>query len=310
MRVAYTNGLGAGPGGSWGAAAGVSIGAHGATVGAAAGADAEVEGWTTRRWTVDADEVPALLVALAAEGTAAGLPFRAVDVVAQGIDDVLAWFGRDADLGGTASFPGVPDPDHVEQLVGVSASAGLALGGPDASSRTSAAATGTTTSRLLAGTAADGDRSSLVIEEQGQVSAALGGALRRALGIAGVDAPVPSVQATTRVEVPLAAGHRDDRPVLVTMSTDDGSDRTVVRVAVDRGSAGAAGRRLVDALSDLARGDGSRAGDRLAGLRLPEGSVQVDLGTARVERSTLSLPIQLPGASVAPGGSLTTITAR
>jgi hypothetical protein len=309
VRVTHTDRVGAGGAGSAGSSAAVQSGDGGPAVGASIGGTAQLEASMARQWTVDASAVPLLVAALALEGTGVGLPFRAVDTATQGIDDLLGLVGIHPDLGRMASFPGVPDPDRVEELAGVAlAGTGVAGGGPGG-------LTGSAGTRLMAGTATgSGDRKSLVLEHDASGDTALSAALRSAVGLRGASGGRPTVALSTRVEVPLGGTAADDggtggdRPVLVTFRSSDARSELLTRVAIDSRVAGPAAVALTRAVQAAGRGDVGGAVQALGRISIPADAVQVRVSTASVDRQSLALPLSGTGASVNPGGTHVTVT--
>jgi len=303
VRVSHTDQVGAGVASSAGASAAVTTDGTALGAGTSAGASAQLEGSVTRRWTVEAEAVPILLAALALEESAAGVPFRAADTVTGGLHDVLSLFGVNTPVGAMASFPLLPDTDRVERLAGLSGSASaLAGSGP-------LTGIGSTSGRLLAGTASEGTTSSLVVVYEGSGAAALTGSLQRTLGVRVPGSGLPSVDLAARVEVPVPSrAPMDERPILVTFRSSVGGEQVLTRVAVDTRAAGPAATRFARAVGDLSHGEVDDALASLHALHIPAAATEVQVSTAVLERHAVSVPVSGTGASVTPSGSHTSLT--
>jgi hypothetical protein len=304
VRVTAGSTAGAGATASAGDAGSVTLGGSTRAAGTSAGATVQGEGTERRTWTVPATAVRSLLAGLALEGTVVGLPFRVVDGAAAGLGGVLDALGIDNDLGHTATFPLLPEPDRVEHLVGVSVGASYVAGASAAPGGTASV-----TAQVAAGTASDRlGRRSVVVEETATGSTALTAGLGQALGVRLGPAGPQHADVVTRIEVPVDAGARDPRPVLVTVRVTGAGEQVLTRVAVDRDAAGDTVDGLLRFVRDVAAGDPSGAAHRLARHPVADGAVAVQVSTASVQRDGLGLSVSGTGGSLTPEGTRTVVT--
>lgn len=268
--------------------------------GAAAGASAFVEGVRRETFSVDAGDVPLLLAGLVArEGVgvlSAALPGASV-LVERAADTML------------------PDPVRTEHLAGVEVAAGAWVAKGGGFGPASAASV---SGQVRVGVAESHGESTLVLEADGDVAAALvatpaaahvlaaGSATSTGAGLAevfGLGRQSVDAAWSVRVEAPL--GSRHARPLLVTATSTTGESQLVTRIAIDRSTAGPAASQLVAALESARSGDVRAAVGSLRSLRLPEGSYDVDFTMVALDRSDGGGSVSTPVPGVSVDGSIT-----
>jgi hypothetical protein len=273
------------------ASAGVGV----ATAASAAGAGAHlrVGPERTRTWTVDADDVPALLVGVLLDETTPGGTTGSIGLAARIADTGLEWIGLDTPL--DALGP-PPTPDSTELLVRASQGGTVRLGGAEVGGNGS----------LAVGVRTTAHASSIVVawsqEEQLTLGGTLAGQLRRRLGMTWT--PPAGTQLTGRLECPTTA-LRPDPPAgqLATLELvgERGREQHTVRAVVDLDAVRAASPAFLLALEQLAAGRTESAITLLGSTTLPADSVAIDVAAGRIEATTIDLPMGTGVASVSPG---------
>lgn len=269
------------------------FGASASTGGAGAGEHIRGGPERTRTWTVDADDVGALLVDVALDHLPAAGAAASIGLAARMADVGLAWLGVDTPLDAIGPPPA---PDATELLVRAEQGGSVRLGGGELTSNGS----------LAVGVRTGRDASSLVVawsqDEQVSLGGSLSGQLCRRLGISWT--PPAGTQLTGRIEIPMTALGSDPpagQLATIELTGQQGHDHHTIRAAVSLDAVRAAAPTFPLALEQLAAGRPETALELLGTATLPPGSVAVDVATGRIESGSIDLPFSGGLGSVSPG---------